>query len=103
MASTQSSALDSLSSALGSAPPSELLRGGMGLRGIDHAPNKKRNTKGGRAWDYGQEYESVEDANVHAWRCNFCSQDAIIVLPSRAIDPTHRHLQAKHPAVWGDH
>ena len=101
MASTQSSALDSLSSALASAPPSELSHGGKRWRAIDHAPNKKRNTKRGRAWDFGQEYESVEDANVHAWRCNFCSQDAVIILPSRAINPANRHLQAKHPAVWG--
>jgi hypothetical protein len=100
MTSTQSSALDSLSSALASAPPSEISHGGKRWRAIEHRPNKKRNTKRSRAWSFGQEYESMEDPNIHAWRCNFCPRDAIVILPNRAINPANRHLQAKHPAVW---
>ena len=50
---SQSSALDSLSSALASAPPSEILHGGRRWRAIKHAPNKKRNGKRGQAWSFG--------------------------------------------------
>ena len=100
MASSQSSALDSLSSALASVPPSELSHGGKRWRAIDHAPNKKRHSKRARAWSFGQEYEAVDDRNVRAWRCNFCTKDAVVVLPNKQINPANRHLQAKHAAVW---
>ena len=50
---SQSSTLDSLSSALASAPLSEISHGGRRWRAIEHAPNKKRNGKYGQAWSFG--------------------------------------------------
>ena len=100
MTSTQSSAFDSLSGALASAPPSEISHGGKRWRSIDHAPNKHRNSKRAWAWSFGPEYELVEDPNIRAWRCNFCPRDAMVVLPNKEVSPANRHLQAKHSAVW---
>ena len=97
---SQSSALESLSSALASAPPSEISHGGRRWRAIEHVPNKKKNSKRARAWSFGQEYENVDNSRMRAWRCNFCTQDSLLILSNKQINPANRHLQAKHPAVW---
>ena len=100
MASSQISARDSLSSALASAPPSELLYGGRRWRAIEHAPNRNKNSKRARAWSFGQEYEYVEDSKVRTWRCNHRTRDAVVVLFNKQINPANRHLQAKHSTIW---
>ena len=100
MTSTQSSAFNSISGALASAPPSEISHGGKRWRLIEHTPNRYRNSKCARAWDLGQEYQSVEDASIHAWHCNFYPRDALIVLSNKQVNPANRHLQAKHKAMW---
>ena len=89
---SQSSALDSLSSALASAPLSEISHGGRRWRAIEHAPNKKRNGKYGQAWSFGQEYENVDDSRVRAWCCNFYTQDAMLVLLNKQINPANYYL-----------
>ena len=98
---SQSSALESLSSALASAPPSELSHNGRRWHAIEHVPNKRKNSKRARAWSFGQEYEAVDNRNVRAWRCNFCTKDAVVILSNKQINPANRHLEAKHTAVWG--
>ena len=98
---SQSSAFDSLSSARASEPPPELSHAGKRWRAIEHAPNKRRNAKQGRAWSLGQEYELIGDNRVRAWRCNLCPNDAVILLSHKQINPANRHLEAKHAQVWG--
>ena len=97
---SQSSAFESLSSAFVGTPPAELLHGGKRWRAIEHAPNKKRNSKRSRAWSFSQEYESVDDSSVRAWRCNICPKDAVVVLFNKQINPANRHLESKHARIW---
>ena len=97
---SQSSTLDSLSSTLVSTPLSKILYGGRRWRAIEHVPNKKKNSKRARAQSFSQEYKNVDNSCMRAWRCNFCTQDSLLILSNKQINPTNCHLQVKHPPMW---
>lgn len=78
--------------------PQELVYKHQQFHRIEHAPSKRRGLEQSAIWEHGIDYECVEDAELHGWRCSYCFKSYFVVLKlgSDVTTNARRHLLSIH-------
>lgn len=63
-----------------SVPPLELVHKHQRFRRIEHRPSKRRGLEKSQIWEYGTDYECVDDVDTHAWRCLHCFKNHLVIM-----------------------
>jgi hypothetical protein len=81
-----------------SVAPHELVWKHQQFRLIEHRPSKRRGLEQSEIWNHGTDYECVDDAALHGWRCHYCFKNYVVVMKQGADVTTnaHRHLRNAH-------
>jgi hypothetical protein len=79
-------------------PPQELMHKHQRFRRIEHRPSKRRGLEQSQIWEHGTDYECVDNADLHGWRCLYCFKGYLVVMKQGSDVTTNarRHLRNVH-------
>ena len=80
----------------GSVPPAELYHSQQQWLRVEHPPSKRRGVLPSKIWEHGHDYISVTNPELHAWRCNYCVKDYLVIFKSDSTTNTWKHLRRVH-------